>query len=57
MDPIPKNDQHLKAQFKLRIDQDLLDWLKEQAAENDRPVNYIINHALKQFRKHQEQKQ
>lgn len=57
MDPIPKKPKQQKAQYNLRIDHELLEWAKEQAEKHDRPVNYIINHALKQFRKHQEQKQ
>ena len=45
---------HRKEQYNLRIDPDLLAWLREQAVKHERPVNYIINHAIKQFKKHQE---
>jgi predicted transcriptional regulator len=43
-----------KPQFNLRLDQDLLDWIKGQAEKNDRPMNYVIVHAIKQFKKSQE---
>ena len=43
-----------KVQFNLRLDQETLDWVKEQAAKYDRPMNYMIVHAIKQLKKQQE---
>ncbi|CAP01139.1 hypothetical protein ABSDF1802 [Acinetobacter baumannii SDF] len=40
-----------KTQYNLRIDQELHEWLKEVAAKNERPVNYVINQAIKNMRK------
>lgn len=40
-----------KMQFNLRIEQELHDWLKKIAEENERPVNYVINQAIKNMRK------
>lgn len=40
-------------QFNLHIDQDLKDWVKEQGEKHERPMNYIIVHAIKQLRKQQ----
>ncbi|ETR94461.1 Arc family DNA-binding protein [Acinetobacter lactucae] len=40
-----------KLQYNLRIEQELLDWLKKVADENERPVNYVINQAIKNMRK------
>ena len=45
--------QH-KTQFNLRLDPELHKWLKDQSIKHDRPINYIINHAIKQFKKGQE---
>ncbi|WP_225761655.1 Arc family DNA-binding protein [Acinetobacter sp. Marseille-P8610] len=39
-----------KMQYNLRIDQELHDWLKEVAAENERPVNFVITQAIKKLR-------
>lgn len=46
--------QRLKVQYNLRIEPELLEWLKEQGEKYERPVNYIINHAIKQLKKEQE---
>lgn len=43
-----------KVQYNLRTEPELLEWLKEQAIKYDRPINYMINHAIKQFKKQQE---
>jgi uncharacterized protein (DUF4415 family) len=43
-----------KPQFNLRLDQDTLDWIKAEAKKYDRPMNYMIIHAIKQFKKSQE---
>lgn len=40
-----------KIQYNLRIDPEILDWLKRLAEENERPVNYVINQAIKNMRK------
>ncbi|MEM9993564.1 MAG: Arc family DNA-binding protein [Acinetobacter pittii] len=40
-----------KMQYNLRIEQELHDWLKKVAEENERPVNYVINQAIKNMRK------
>ena len=54
MEKLVKKSRNLKAQFCLRIDPDVLAWLKDEAEKHDRPINYVINHAIKQFRKQQE---
>lgn len=41
-------------QFKLRMPDELYEWLKKTAQENDRPMSYIVNHAVKQLKKQQE---
>lgn len=43
--------QQKKIQYNLRIDPELHKWLKEIAKDNERPVNYVINQAIKGFRK------
>lgn len=40
-----------KLQYNLRIEHDLFEWLKKVAEENERPVNYVINQAIKNMRK------
>ncbi|HBN5965372.1 TPA: Arc family DNA-binding protein [Acinetobacter baumannii] len=40
-----------KIQYNLRIEHELHDWLKKIAKENERPVNYVINQAIKNMRK------
>lgn len=40
-----------KLQYNLRIEHELHDWLKKIAEENERPVNYVINQAIKNMRK------
>ncbi|MBP8005304.1 MAG: Arc family DNA-binding protein [Acinetobacter sp.] len=39
-----------KMQYNLRIEHDLHEWLKKVAEENERPVNYVINQAIKKLR-------
>lgn len=39
-----------KAQYNLRIEPELLDWLRELGQEYERPVNYLVNHAIKQMK-------
>ena len=46
--------QRTKIQYNLRLDPELMKWLKEQAKKYERPVNYIINHAIKQLKQQQE---
>ncbi|MCF9034197.1 DNA-binding protein [Acinetobacter nectaris] len=41
---------HKKVQYNLRIEPELLDWLKTQGRVYERPVNYLINHAIKQMK-------
>lgn len=43
-----------KVQYNLRTEPELLEWLKEQAMKYDRPINYMINHAIKNFKSQQE---
>lgn len=40
-----------KMQYNLRIDHELHEWLKKIAEENERPINYVINQAIKNMRK------
>ncbi|MEC8055580.1 MAG: DNA-binding protein [Pseudomonadota bacterium] len=39
-----------KVQYNLRIEPELLNWLKELGGECERPVNYLINHAIKEMK-------
>ncbi|MEZ6840934.1 DNA-binding protein [Acinetobacter baumannii] len=39
-----------KMQFNLRIEHELHEWLQRKK-ENERPVNYVINQAIKNMRK------
>ena len=39
-----------KIQYNLRIDPELMEWLKETGKEYERQVNYLINHAVKQMK-------
>lgn len=48
--PLKGNTNHSKVQYNLRIEPDLLEWLREQGKEFERPVNYLINHAIKQMK-------
>lgn len=48
--PLKKKDQHSKVQYNLRIEPEMLNWLKTQGKEYERPVNYLINHAIKQMK-------
>lgn len=45
----PKNER-TKIQYNLRIEPELMDWLKELGQEYERPVNYLINHVVKQMK-------
>lgn len=45
-----------QTQFNLRIDPDLLQWVRDEGGKLERPMNYMINHAIKQFKKSQELK-
>ncbi|WP_336975664.1 Arc family DNA-binding protein [Acinetobacter pittii] len=40
-----------KMQYNLRIENELHEWLKKVAEENERPINYVINQAIKNMRK------
>lgn len=39
-----------KIQYNLRIEPELMEWLKNLGQECERPVNYLINHAVKQMK-------
>lgn len=39
-----------KVQYNLRIEPELMEWLKATGKDYERPVNYLINHAVKQMR-------
>lgn len=41
---------HTKVQYNLRIEPELLKWLKDLGLEYERPVNYLINRAIKQMK-------
>lgn len=49
--PKDSKSTHTKVQYNLRIEPELLTWLKELGVEYERPVNYLINHAVKQMQK------
>lgn len=40
-----------KVQYNLRTDPELMEWLKKTGKEYERPVNYVINQAIKNMRK------
>ena len=40
-----------KVQYNLRVDPELMEWLKKAGKEYERPVNYVINQAIKNMRK------
>ncbi|PKH28778.1 DNA-binding protein [Acinetobacter radioresistens] len=46
----PTTTPRSKVQYNLRIDPELMEWLKETGKEYERPVNYLINHAVKQMK-------
>lgn len=43
-----------KMQFNLRMEHELHEWLKKTAEENERPINYVINQAIKNMKKQSE---
>jgi uncharacterized protein (DUF4415 family) len=47
----PKTSSRNKVQFNLRIDPELLEWIKNEGKKYERPANYVINHAIKQLKK------
>lgn len=46
--------RHQGQQFKLRIPEELYEWIKKTAQENDRPMAYIVNRAIKQMKQQME---
>lgn len=48
--PTKPKGTHAKVQYNLRIEPELLKWLKELGGEYERPINYLINHAIKQMK-------
>lgn len=48
--PSKPKGTHSKVQYNLRIEPELLKWLKDLGLEYERPVNYLINHAIKQMK-------
>ena len=48
--PTKPKGERTKIQYNLRIEPELMDWLKELGQEYERPVNYLINHAVKQMK-------
>lgn len=47
-------EKKTKIQYNLRLEPELMQWLKEQSKKYERPVNYVINHAIKRLKKEQE---
>lgn len=43
--------KHPKIQYNLRVEPELMVWLKNLGQKHERPVNYLINHAIKKMRK------
>lgn len=39
-----------QVQTNVRLDPELLEWFKTQAAQHDRTLSWTINHALEQYR-------
>ena len=48
--PTKPKGERTKIQYNLRIEPELMDWLKELGQEYERPVNYLIYHAVKQMK-------
>lgn len=48
--PTKSKGERTKVQYNLRIEPELMDWLKDLGREYERPVNYLINHAVKQMK-------
>lgn len=48
--PLNSGGKRDKVQYNLRIEMELLDWLKTQGEVYERPVNYLITHAIKQMK-------
>ena len=48
--PTKPKGKRTKIQYNLRIEPELMDWLKKLGQEYERPVNYLINHAVKQMK-------
>lgn len=46
----PTANPKAKVQYNLRIEPELMEWLKNLGQEYERPVNYLINHAVKQMK-------
>ena len=46
--------KHKGTSFMLRLDPALHAWLKEQAQQHDRSMNYLINQAVKAFKQQRE---
>lgn len=47
----PKTNSRNKVQFNLRLDPELLEWVRNEGKKYERPANYVINHAIKQLKK------
>lgn len=54
MNPVVTRQTAPKEQFMVRTECELLDWYRKQALDSDRSITYVINHALKEYRKAQE---
>lgn len=48
--PTATNSSRGKVQYNLRIEPELMEWLRNLGQEYERPVNYLINHAVKQMK-------
>lgn len=48
--PTKAKNEQTKIQYNLRIEVELMTWLKDLGQEYERPVNYLINHAIKQMK-------
>lgn len=48
--PFKSVSKKTKVQYNLRIEPEMLDWLKKQGEVYERPVNYLIIHAIKQMK-------
>ena len=49
--PSNSTNRNKKAQYNLRISDELLGRVKELGKQFDRPMNYVINHAIEQLLK------
>lgn len=49
--------KRLGQQIKIRLSDEIYEWVKTTAKKNDRSMCYVISHAVKEFKKQEEQRE